>query len=194
MTQFKTALSQVIAYANDHDITDAFRCSTGLSGFALRFAHVEELSQKNYVIFRTPERFVAIEHFEAIAGIIQAAGAHVHYNPSWNWVPITSPGKRRNRYQHVYELCVTPNSSFTWEMPIICTKRDPRADRCIFELLEEAGIAVLDASYDWTPGGFALTIYANGETASKVCELFGDATVVRSSKRGRHEINVEFRE
>jgi hypothetical protein len=151
------------------------------------FVQSEKLSEPKWLKIESFNRLVFNEHCDAIRRILYDAGFVSSYGHTFRWDIVD--GKKR--FVKGYELFMVRNDfnlSFVEDKPIICTSKDPRADRCVFELIKEYLIdnnifnSSHDSSYDWTTDGFELTCY-NKKVISVIRKIYFDCKIKVFSKR-----------
>lgn len=139
----------------------------------------------DWLRWRTPDRLAYAEHLPRLVEALRGLPVSVSDDRSWVWLrdsQSTRPGGR-SQYKAVYELFLSFNNHaqfdpdrFLAARRPVCESLDPRADRCIFELAEDAGVPVNDGSYGWTKTGFNLRVWRK-DRAEELRKVFPDCAV-----------------
>jgi hypothetical protein len=162
----------------------------------------------------TADRLVYAEHREAIANVMTAHGYDVNSGSSWKWESNGDDAKRK--YVPIYLLCgrhgVTNTrvvstcptchheSSEYVDIPheplirldTVCLSKDPRADRCIFELLDDLGHHIDNGGYKWTVDGLTMS-FCSKKDVEGVKAVFPDCKVeLVKLGHGQYELTVHF--
>lgn len=150
---------------------------------------------------RTFERLGYLEFVRAAATALNGMTVELEENRSWTWDMHVKTSAGRSLYRRAYELRVrfVPGAEFNakkWlatALDDICGHLDERADRCPFQLAEEAGIAGLNAT-EYTSKGFVLESFETKPLKQMQEKVFADCKtkLVEAKKAAMGRLTVEF--
>lgn len=140
------------------------------------------VSAPQWMRWNTGNRLAYAEYRPKILEALRGLPVSISEDSGWTWLrngdsqrPESKPQYKKefgfllsfnDRLQGNTEAAVARLST-------VCQSNDARADRDIFELLEDTGYRVGDGSYSWTAAGFRLRVWAKNE-AEKLRTVFAD--------------------
>jgi hypothetical protein len=158
------------------------------------FWHYEKNSNKcSWLKITSYDRLTFAEHVFPLADALRNAGFNVAVDRTFKWDRSTTPHRCIDGWEFFIVARLPGTHPQPTSIPTICTSTDKRANRCIFELLHEAGIPLTNCSYAWTKNGFVFHTY-NKKLAFAVKKLFNDCNpkVFRHKKSKARRVVVEF--
>lgn len=116
-------------------------------------------------------------------------GRSLYWEPNDNNI---RPKRWQNisRDLYVYKIMNEKRDDYSHNI-IICESRDLRADRCIFELLEDANSSFCDGSFTWISTGFIISTH-HKEYLPEIKEIFKDCMIEDRSFKDYYSLAIHF--
>lgn len=138
-----------------------------------------------------------LEYFNSIEAIIEELGTiekgiTVSFDSSWHWNNNKDPNDP-TRCENLFGLRIEFNAAKNSKVvpssqikQVVCSKKDSRADMCLFSYQENKLKQKLFWSYKWTTNGFLCSV-STKEDIKKVKELFSDCKVTQLNEKKEKE-------
>lgn len=156
---------------------------------------VAERAEPRSLEVSTTERLGYLAFLKKASKLLDGLPVALEEDTSWTWDHKTLTRMGRPTHRTVYRLVVslnakTPFKAGAWlkkSSSHVCASSDERADRCMFQLAQEAGLEHAVLSYEWTPKGVVLET-ASTSVAGKVQQkMFGDCKVNMTVSKKQQE-------
>lgn len=166
------------------------------------FFFVARDAQPNYLTLRTFSRLGYLSLLPRFAHALEGLPLDLSESRSWTWDHDNTTSTGRPTYRRAYVLSVLLKA----EMPFwaaswlknaaddVCTSTDARADRCLFQLGDEAKLPEgALSSYESTREGWLVGCPDTASAEQVAKALFSDCRVQVNARRGRGAAGAELR-
>lgn len=145
-----------------------------------QYAYRAQRPVPNYVRWHTSNRMAFVHNLGKMLNALAGTPIQVTLDISWSWKRGAESCRPQNKTQYVpeYSLFIAftdgvvfdPNASIASILNRTCASSDPRADRSLFEVIEDSEHSVGANSYRWTPYGaqFHVDVKRKAEALAKV--------------------------
>lgn len=172
-----------------------WQAAAGAKSDSTNFFVARDAEPKSLTL-RTFARLDYLRALTAFANALDGLPVELSEDRSWTWDHQVKTSKDRPLHRTAYLLHIgltatKPFKASAWLKTAgedICASEDPRADRCVMQLMEEADISYGSVfSYGRTKGGFELEC-EDEKVAERVKQgLFADCQVKTTRGRTRHD-------
>lgn len=126
-----------------------------------------------------------LEFLKRAAKLLDGLPVSLEEDTSWTWDHNERTSVGRPMHRTVYLLMVSLNAAVPFKAAAwlkksaahVCASSDERADRCMFQLAQEAGMEHAISSYEWTRTGVVLETSSTAVADKVQKKLFGDCKV-----------------
>jgi hypothetical protein len=148
-----------------------------------------------YITIRTFSRLAYVQALKDWAKALDGMPVELHEDRSWTWdhEHLTSTGNALHKHAYVLGVSLTADQPFKaakWLKTAgqyVCSREDERADRCIFQLAEEAGLpSGTFHAVEYTRTGYILESETTAGAERVRDKLFTDCNVKLTPAK-RHE-------
>lgn len=146
----------------------------------------------------TEDRLAFADTQDRIVASVSDLPVSIRFEDGWRWAFGEESGRPEGRSRRVrsfqlrFSITDETSEEKTAYVPVkVCQSLDARADRCLFELIEDAGIHIADMIYHHTDTGFR-TEFVHHHHLDAVRDLFHDCACVVSHLEEGWSMDIIF--